>query len=119
LGWCRWRRPRRVCLPSAIAGQVLIRRSGTGTKMAKLFYHSVRNYGRKRTMEFLKAVCVLVAPADDMPPPIATPLPIADAFILPLGSRNFLHPCGPGAKARLGCRQDGLRDRSAGRDARH
>ncbi|KAF8190189.1 hypothetical protein K438DRAFT_2018604 [Mycena galopus ATCC 62051] len=27
-----------------------------GTKMAKLFYHSVRHHGRKRTMGFLKAV---------------------------------------------------------------
>ncbi|KAJ7809887.1 hypothetical protein B0H14DRAFT_1493534 [Mycena olivaceomarginata] len=37
-------------------GVVPLAETEEGTKMAKLFYHSVRNYGRKRTMEFLKAV---------------------------------------------------------------
>ncbi|KAJ7342428.1 glycosyltransferase family 24 protein [Mycena albidolilacea] len=37
-------------------GVVPLGETEEGTKMAKLFYHSVRNYGRKRTMEFLKAV---------------------------------------------------------------
>ncbi|KAJ7303149.1 hypothetical protein DFH08DRAFT_977220 [Mycena albidolilacea] len=37
-------------------GVVPLRETEEGTKTAKLFYHSVRNYGRKWTMEFLKAV---------------------------------------------------------------
>ncbi|KAJ7787643.1 hypothetical protein B0H14DRAFT_2952377, partial [Mycena olivaceomarginata] len=34
-------------------GVVPLRETEEGTKTAKLFYHLVRNYGRKRTMEFL------------------------------------------------------------------
>ncbi|KAJ7839158.1 hypothetical protein B0H14DRAFT_2787929, partial [Mycena olivaceomarginata] len=34
-------------------GVVPLGETEEGTKMAKLFYHSVRNYGRKQTMEFL------------------------------------------------------------------
>ncbi|KAJ7909648.1 glycosyltransferase family 24 protein [Mycena leptocephala] len=37
-------------------GIVPITETEDGAKMARLFYHSVRNYGRKRTMSFLKTV---------------------------------------------------------------
>ncbi|KAF7345254.1 hypothetical protein MSAN_01902000 [Mycena sanguinolenta] len=37
-------------------GIVPLAETEDGAKMAKLFYHSVRNYGRKRTMSFLKTV---------------------------------------------------------------
>ncbi|KAJ7264047.1 glycosyltransferase family 24 protein [Mycena haematopus] len=37
-------------------GIVPLAESDDGAKMAKLFYHSVRTYGRKRTMSFLKTV---------------------------------------------------------------
>lgn len=40
-------------LPSNSSGSLI---PNTGAKMAKLFYHSVRNYGRKRTMGFLQKV---------------------------------------------------------------
>ncbi|KAJ7788771.1 hypothetical protein B0H14DRAFT_3892259 [Mycena olivaceomarginata] len=102
-------------------GVVPLEETEEGAKMAKLFYHSMRNYGRRRTMEFLKAVCVLVAPrpalSPSAPPPIfiyVPSLPLCASSpddmsrIYPSLTHSLhyvlatlLHPCGPGAKARL------------------
>ncbi|KAJ6489844.1 glycosyltransferase family 24 protein [Mycena sanguinolenta] len=43
-------------------GIVPLAESEDGAKMAKLFYHSVRTYGRKRTMSFLKTVASSFVP---------------------------------------------------------
>ncbi|KAJ7855514.1 hypothetical protein B0H14DRAFT_3865227 [Mycena olivaceomarginata] len=57
-------------------GVVPLEETEEGAKIAKLFYHSMRNYGRRWTMEFLKAVCVLVAPRPALSPSAPPPMSI-------------------------------------------